>query len=197
MDRREAPDIDVVSDGDMAAQRRIIGHGHIVADPAVMGDMDAGHEIAIAADVGRHLVEARAAVHGDVLAQHIAAADLEAAVGTVEADILRRLTQGGKGMDLRPGADMGAAIDDHMGMQPNPRLDRHFRPDAAIGADLDIVCQLCSRRDDRGGVDPGHVFSRTMAAKTASATTLSPTFAVPLNFQTGPRLRSFSTRIRS
>ena len=96
-------------------------------------------------------------------------------------------------MDLGPGTDMGAAVDDHMRMQPSPRLDRHLRPDIAIGADLDIVCQLCSRRDDRGGVDPGHVFSRTMAAKTASATTLSCTFAVPWNFHTGPRLRCFST----
>ena len=96
-------------------------------------------------------------------------------------------------MDLRPGADMGAAIDDNMRVQANPRLDRHFRPDAAIGADLDILCNLGSRRDDRGGVDPGHVFSRTMAAKTASATTFSCTLAVPRNFHTGPRLRSFST----
>src|SRR5437899_3162122 len=100
MDRCETSDIDVIPDGDVAAQGRIVGHGHIVADPAVMGDMDTGHEIAIAADMGRHLVEARAAVHGDILAQHIAAADLEAAMGTVEADILRRLTQGGEGMDL-------------------------------------------------------------------------------------------------
>ena len=82
-------------------------------------------------------------------------------------------------MDLGRSAYMGAPVDDDMGVQPDSRLDRRLLPDKALCPDLHVIGKLGSRRDDRGGVDTGHVFSRTIAAKTASATTLPPTVAVP------------------
>src|SRR5215470_8080665 len=93
VDRGEPADIDVVADSDMAAEGRIVRHGDVVAHPAVMGDMGAGHEIAVAAHMGRHLVEAGAAVNGDVLADDVPGADLEPAMRRIQANILRRLPQ--------------------------------------------------------------------------------------------------------
>ena len=63
--------------------------------------------------------------------------------------------------------------------------------DDAIGPDHDILCQHRPRRDDGRRVNLRHPLIgysfRIIAANTASAIKLSPTFALPSNFQTLPR----------
>src|SRR5690242_15298082 len=145
VDGSKPADIDVVADSDMAAEGRIVRHGDVVADPAIMGDMGTGHEVAVAAHMGRHLVEAGAAVHGDVFADDVPGADLEPAMRTIEPDILRWLPQGGERMDLGRRTEMGAAIDDHMSVETDARLQRRLLPDKAVSTDLDVVGQLGSR----------------------------------------------------
>ncbi len=190
---RQAADDHMVADGDMAGERRIVGHRHIVAHHAIMGDMHPDHEIPVVADPGRDTGLVGAAVHRHIFAQDIVAADVEARGFPLEPAVLRRLPQGNERMHHGAGADARLARHDHMGVQDDARLDRHLVVNAAIGTDLRIVGNYRTARHDGGAMDAAHVSSRTMAAKSASATTLPATLATPSNFHTGPRLRSFLT----
>ena len=65
------------TDFHMPAKGRVIYHDYIVADPAIMGHMDADHEQAIVADAGQHAAAFGSRIHGDVFANGIIAADLQ------------------------------------------------------------------------------------------------------------------------
>ena len=56
-------DEDEVADLDVAAQRRVVGHDHAVADLAVVGDVDADHEQPVVADPGDAAAAGGAGVH--------------------------------------------------------------------------------------------------------------------------------------
>src|SRR5207253_5760773 len=72
-----AGEVDVVLQDAVAAEQGAVGQDAAVADLAVVGDVAAGHEEVAAADArGPRL--GGAAVDGDVLAEDVAVADLEA-----------------------------------------------------------------------------------------------------------------------
>src|SRR5205085_1794339 len=59
VDGRSRADVRVVLDGDVAAERRMRTENRVVADVAVVGHMDVGHEDVAIADAGRPAAAAR------------------------------------------------------------------------------------------------------------------------------------------
>src|SRR5579871_5735937 len=77
--RRMAAQDHILAQVDVAAERDVVGHHHMVADVAVMAYVRADVELAVAADAGDAMSDDRAAMHGDVLADDVAGADDEPA----------------------------------------------------------------------------------------------------------------------
>ena len=86
------------------------------------------------------------------------------------------------GKMLRPGADAGAAGDDHVAHQLDPVCERDLAADQAEGTDAHTLAEPGPRLDDRRRVRP-HILassgSRIMALTSASATTCPFTLASP------------------
>src|SRR6185295_3594880 len=68
---------DPIAHRDVTAQHRVVGHDHVVADMAIVADMSADHEEAAVADVREPAAVLGPEVHGDVLADVAAGADLK------------------------------------------------------------------------------------------------------------------------
>src|SRR5476651_2305284 len=91
----------------MAAQRRGCREHHVVADAAVVTDMAAIHEVSALAHPGNAAAGDCAGVHGRLLSDGAALANLEAGKFTAIAQGLRRRSQRDAGMDRAAIADGG------------------------------------------------------------------------------------------
>ncbi len=154
MHRREAAEQGKVLDHDMASQRRVVGHDHMVADDAVMGDMDAHPEKAAVAHPRHHAAALGAGIHRHVLADDVALADDKARGLAAVFQILRLMADRGEGKDARPLADRRAPGDGDMGQRARRR--RRARPRGrhdAEGADLHRSGEPRAGLDDRRGMD--------------------------------------------
>ena len=96
----EAADDDEIADLDMAAQRRHVGEGDIVADDAVMGDMRIGEEIAIVADRRLAAAGVGAGMHGDAFADRAVVADHQRRAAALVPGVLRRAAEHRHRIDL-------------------------------------------------------------------------------------------------
>ena len=81
-----------LADLDVARQHDVVGEDRAVADPAVVSDVHVGHQEAAGADECR-TARLRRAMEGDALADHVALADEEAGLGTLEGQVLRLAAQ--------------------------------------------------------------------------------------------------------
>src|SRR5438445_524474 len=154
--RREAAEQRKVLDDDMAGQGGVIGHDHMVADLAIMRDMDADHEQAMVADAGHHAAALGSRVHRHVFADRIVAADAQRGVFAAIFEVLRLQADRGERKDARPLADYRAPLDDDMRHQPDAGAELDLPAEDAIRADDHVIGQIRTRRDDRGGVDLRH-----------------------------------------
>ena len=93
----KAAEIGVVLHLDMAAQRRVVGHDHAVADLAVVRDVDRCHEQPAVADPRDAAAAGRAGVHGDVLADLVVAADHQLGSLAAILAVLRPMPETGEG----------------------------------------------------------------------------------------------------
>ena len=112
-----------IADLAMAAQRRRGRKNHVVADLAVVADMAAIHEVAAIADAGDAAAGRGAGVHGRLLTDGAALADLELA--SVRRD--------------SPAICGGPPSDDE-------RIDRAVVADRGLRGDVDMRDQLAVRR---------------------------------------------------
>src|ERR1700738_4567073 len=197
MDRAKPPEKSVIIDDHMAAKCGVVGHHHMACDLAVMGDMHTEHEQAIVAYPCHHPAAGGSGVHRHIFADRVVAPDDEDGFLTPILQILRLQPDRGKREDACSLADRGAAVDDDVRSQRDPRTERDMLANDAIWPHGHPFGQHGSRCDDGRRMDLTHlayVYSlRIIAAKTASAIRLSPTFARPSNFQTLPRFRCFAT----
>src|SRR6185437_665562 len=162
-----------------------------------VGDVDAGHQEVVAPDAGHAAALGGAAVHGDVLAERVAVADLEGRVLARVGALLRVPAEDGEGVhhvaraEARPGADHG------VGVQHGVRAEAHAGLDDGEGADGDAGLEPSFGGDEGQGMDDGrgHGWRSTMEASSSPSAQSAPsTLASPRSFQTLERWWSTSTR---
>ena len=149
VDQGETAEDDPVVDGHVAGQRRGVGENRVVADHAIMGDVHVGHQPVVVADAGHPAAFLGAAIEGDEFADHVAVANLQARLFTVEFLVLRRRAERGELPDPVVAADPGRPVDDHVRPDRRAIADFHILADDAESADADVAADFRARIDQR------------------------------------------------
>ena len=131
----------------MSGNHGCIRHDHMVAHDAVVRNMRAGHQQAVAADA-RFLSRACRAMDARILANRRAVADDRVALLTFELQILRLRTDRSELEYTAVLADARPAVDHGMRLDARPRTDLNIRINHGMRADLYILGQCHMIADD-------------------------------------------------
>src|SRR5690606_32142393 len=167
---------------------------------AIVRNVHVGHDPVVVAHAGYTHVLRRARIDGDVLAHHVAVADLESGGLALVLLILRHAADRAKAVKDVVAADGGLPVYDAMRPHLAACPDAHARPHDTVGAHRDIVGQLGLGRHNGGGMDaPGHQSSRARMAhmSLAAATSWPSTVAHALYLHMVRLRRSAETSSRS
>ncbi len=145
----------------MSGQLDRVGQHRVVADHAIVRDMNVGHDPVVRADPGRAATLHGSQVQRAKLPDRIAVADLQLGRLAPVFLVLRYFTERAEWKDPIVASDPSAPHDHHVGVNRRARPDRDFRPDHAKWPDLDALGQLGARVDQGAGVDSRHYYSRT------------------------------------
>ncbi len=118
MYRAEAAQIGMVLNLDVAAQSRVVGHDHAVADLTVVRDVDRRHEQAVVTDPGHAAASGRARMHRHMLADLVVATDHQLGRFAAILEVLRPMAETGEREDPTAVAQGGPAGHDDVGFQP-------------------------------------------------------------------------------
>ena len=80
----------MIRDFYVPTERSGIGHNHIIADHAVMADVDTNHEETVRTNRGHRPAHGGATMHRDVLPDYVPRADFKAGRLALVAGMLRR-----------------------------------------------------------------------------------------------------------
>lgn len=165
---------DMISDRDMAGQRRMVGKYHMAADVAIVCYVYIGHDPVFIADQGPAAAVFRAAVYGAVFPDGIAIADGQRGKSvSLVFFVLRIIAYGTELEDPVPLANGRGALDDHVRSNPAVITDSYLRPHNSIGADRDIPADAGPAVDLRRGMDQ-EAASKTVVVNNSAAATKSP-----------------------
>ncbi len=153
MDARQSADDGEVLHMDVAGQIGRIGHDDVIPQLAVVGDMAVGHQQVVIADEGDADVGCGRPVDRDILPDRVVVADDDPRRLPPVFQVLRGAAEGGELGDAASLADVGVALDDHMGADDRVFPDMAIGTDDAVRSDLDPFGKRRVRGDDRCGVD--------------------------------------------
>ncbi len=140
-DRNVSADGDPIVDMDVPAEHGSVCHHDIVSDLAVVGDVDATHEVPVASDSRHAIFFFARAIDGDAFPNHVVVANDHLGFGSAVTDILRFSTDYDSGEDPivftnrhpsgdrdivledGPGANFDIGSDDAEGSNLNPGSD--------------------------------------------------------------------------
>ena len=128
----------------------------VVADPAVVGDVEAVLDQVVVPERGDAAVIGQSDVDRHVLADLVVLADHELAGAAVEAEHLRRQPDHRERVDPRARADPRAARDAHLRADLDARAELDLAPDRRERSDRHVVGELGPRIDYRGRMDVRH-----------------------------------------
>jgi hypothetical protein len=112
---RESADGGPLFDGDVSGECGGVGHDDVVADEAVVSDMCVGHDEAMTADLRELAAFDGAAMDGDVFADLVMVADLEASGFTFVGKILRAHADDGEREDAIVAAELCGSLEYDVG----------------------------------------------------------------------------------
>src|SRR5258708_4109852 len=165
--------------GHVSAEGRAVHQHAVVSNHAVVSDVGVGHDERAAADAGEAAAFHRAAADGDVLANLIVVADLQARGLAFVGSILRRHADGGEREESVVRADFGWPIDGNVRDQATALSEFDASTDHAVRAYLARSWEFGFRIDYGGGVNIhdrviacGSLRSRAIRAVAASARTV-------------------------
>ncbi|MEO6707984.1 MAG: hypothetical protein ABI054_11005 [Planctomycetota bacterium] len=152
-----AGNVRALADETVACEQHAVGHDHAIAHVAVVSDVRAGHEQAVARDARDPAAFDRAAVDRDELADRVPVADLELRRLVLVRKVLGRAAEVGLADHDVVRAERGDAVDHHVGPELGAIADAHGRADHTVRTDHDVEAELGVGVDDCGGVDlSGH-----------------------------------------
>ncbi len=155
--RRPGADVREVLHGHVAAERRVRPEDGVVADAAIVRDVNVGHEHVAVADHRDAAAAARAAVDGDELAEDVPRPDHEPGGLALVLEILRREADRRERIDLGPIADLGPPVDHRRCADLAIRADAHVRPDARVRTDDGPLANRRARMHDGARIDVGPI----------------------------------------
>src|SRR5258707_14825328 len=109
-------------------QRGVVGHENVIADDAVVPDVDTNHEEAIRTDGGDAPAHSRPAVHSHMLTDQVSRPDYEARRLASEAGMLGGGTQYSKLVDGAARSDLFGALDDDVRADIHVLGQGHIEP---------------------------------------------------------------------
>ena len=172
----------------------------MVADDAVVSDVDVVHHQHVVADTGEHPAALGAAMDGGELADAVVVADFQARGLAVILEVLRGGADRGELKDPVARADRGVAFDYRVGTDPGRGANPDLRADDRSRSDLDGGVEFGAPIDDGAGMNAagyGVVSSTSIADNSASAASSPSTRASACIFHSGRRCLSSRTSIRS
>src|SRR5712691_8108004 len=190
MRSRESAKDGVVPHAHVAGKRRDVGEDRMIADLAVVRDMDIGHDPIVAADPRHARVLHSTAIEGAKLSNGISVPDFERRRFAAVLLVLGRPTDRTESENTVLRAD------------PGPSFDHHVRSDQGAFADLDVLADDRIRADRYAGGDcrfrmndGGRMdhSARRVHNSLASAASASPTRARAASFQSPRAWRSIDT----
>src|SRR5215475_2034593 len=171
MDGGGAAKDDPIAQHDVTAKYSVVGQDHVIANVAIVPDMSTDHEEAAVAHMREPAAIFGAGVHGDMLANVTAGADLEPRRSAAILDRLRRRAERRERIDLGARSDAGMAGHVNMSDQGASLADHNIRADHAIGTDCHLRPDRRSLSDAGGRINRGH----GITIMTHSTTTMAPT----------------------
>ena len=135
------------------AEQRSVGHDDAVADTAVVSDMTARHDVAMAAERRNAVFLLGATIDRHTFADQVVIADHHLRIAAAIADVLRIAPDDSHRKNAVMLADRDTSHDGDVVQQASSAADAGLGADDAQRADLDVVVQLRSRIDDRTFVD--------------------------------------------
>jgi hypothetical protein len=145
-----------IADLAVATERGRGRKDHVIADLAVMTDMATVHKISAIADAGNTAPTDGAGVHGHLLPDGAALADLKPGELAAIAQRLRRRAERNEWIDRAAIADHGLRRDMHMSDQLAVRADDGVGADDAVGTDRCALADHSAILNPRGGIDRAH-----------------------------------------
>ena len=151
--RRETAEYRPVAHMHVSGQGRIVGKDSLVADDAVVCDVDVGHDPVVVPHPGFPGVLNRAAIDRAVFPDGIAVADHQFRHLAGVFLVLGIFTDGRELKDVIVLADDTGPLQHDMGFDSRTRPDLNVRADDAVGTDRHVLVQTRPLGNDRAGVD--------------------------------------------
>ncbi|MNR10881.1 hypothetical protein D3C85_1271540 [compost metagenome] len=151
-----------VTDVHVAGQRRVVGEDGVVADLAVVRQMDIGHDPVVVADAGHAAILRGADVEGAEFADGVVVADFQPCRLARVLLVLRHRTQRTELENAVVLANAGMAFDHHVRADPGAAVDADIGADDAVCADFDVGGDLRPVSDDGSRMN-GHAYTSRFA----------------------------------
>jgi hypothetical protein len=145
-----ASDRNIVADMDVATDHHVIGHGHSVADPYIMAQVDVRHQEIVVADFGDTGFFFAGTIDRDILSNNISVANDYLGVGTLITHVLRFGADHSTWENVIPFADCRITTKGDMILDDCIATDFHARSDDAEVADVNAGTDLRAGIDDCG-----------------------------------------------
>ena len=201
LDQHAAHRANMIFENDMAGELGGVRENAIIADDAVVRDVDIVHREDVAADARHHSAAFGAAMNGAELANQIVVADLDHRGLALELQVLRLGADRRELIDVVARANRGVAFDHGVGTDHGIRADANVGADNGARSDLDRRIELSAAVDHRGRMNlagyDNFSSDTSIAESSASAAISPPTRASARIFHSGPRLRITLTSISS
>ena len=137
----------IVMNMTVASEHRAVGHDHTVSDFAVVGDVDASHQEAMATKLGDAIFLFRGSIDRDTFSNNVVVTEHHAGPSPVVAHILRLSANDCPGMNVVVGADDHSAFDDNVAFQRATVADFGIRSNDTERADGNVLANFRARID--------------------------------------------------
>src|SRR5688572_18625625 len=150
MQTGSAADVGAILNRDVTCQHDLIGDADVIAQDAVMRDVDGDHDQVVVAHAGDAAAVAGSAMNRYVFANLVAVAYFKNGALAAELAVLRIGANDREGVKDVVAPNRGERLNGNMVVQHRAVVDGDFGAHDAIRADNDAVSQVCGRINDRG-----------------------------------------------
>lgn len=151
MDTHGSRNCCTIMDMDVAAEHRSVGNDHVAADFAIVSDVNASHEVAVASDGCNSIFFFSRSVDRDTFTNHVVVTDDDSSRSPFVANVLGLTANHGEGMDVIVLTDRTMSLDRDVVLDFASIANSYVRAYYAEWSDFNIVTNF------RAGIDTSQV----------------------------------------